>query len=70
MLPNLVAFNVGVELGQILALSMILIAVSYWRRLPSFGRRAWAASVAIMSAGFVLMGYQLVGYFITRSFGA
>lgn len=70
LLPNLVAFNVGVEIGQILALSMILIAMSYWRRLPSFGRRAWAANVAIMSAGFVLMGYQLVGYFVTRSFGA
>lgn len=70
LLPNLVAFNVGVELGQILALSMILIAMSYWRRLPGFGRRAWTANVAIMSAGFVLMGYQLAGYFITRSFGA
>jgi len=70
LLPNLVAFNVGVELGQVLALSMILIAMSYWRRLPSFGRRAWGANVAIMAAGFVLMGYQMVGYFITRSFTA
>lgn len=69
LVPNLVAFNVGVELGQLLALSAILIAISYWRRLPSFNRRAWAANVAIMSAGFVLMGYQLVGYFVTRSFG-
>ena len=69
LLPNLVAFNVGVELGQVLALSMILIAMSYWRRLPNFGRRAWSANVAIMSAGFVLMGYQIVGYFVTRSFG-
>jgi hypothetical protein len=69
LLPNLVAFNVGVELGQLLALGTILIAMSYWRRLPSFARRAWTANVAIMSAGFVLMGYQLVGFFVTRSFG-
>ncbi len=69
LVPNLVAFNVGVELGQVLALSTILIAMSYWRRSPSFGRRAWAANVAIMSAGFVLMGYQLAGFFVTRSFG-
>lgn len=69
MVPNLVAFNVGVELGQLLALGTILIAMSYWRRLPSFAGRAWAANVAIMSAGFVLMGYQLVGFFVTRSFG-
>lgn len=69
LVPNLVAFNVGVEVGQVLALSAILIAMSYWRRLPGFARHAWAANVAIMSAGFVLMGYQLVGYFVTRSFG-
>lgn len=70
LVPNLVAFNVGVELGQVLALASVLIAMSYWRRRPSFGRRAWIANVAIMAAGFVLLGYQLVGYFVYRSFTA
>jgi len=69
LVPNLVAFNVGVEIGQVAGLALILIAMSYWRRTPSFGRGAWNANVAIMSAGFVLMGYQLVGFFVTRSFG-
>lgn len=69
LLPNLVAFNVGVELGQILGLSAILIAMSYWRLRPSFARRAWEANVALMAAGFVLMGYQVVGFFVTRSLG-
>src|SRR5688572_2737751 len=64
LLPNLIAFNVGVELGQLLALSAILIAMSYWRLTPSFAKRAYAANVAILAAGFVLMGYQLVGYFV------
>jgi hypothetical protein len=64
LVPNLIAFNVGVEIGQLLALSAILIAMSYWRRSPSFGRRAWAANVALMSAGFILMGVQLTGYFL------
>jgi hypothetical protein len=64
LVPNLLAFNVGVELGQLLALSAILIGMSYWRRTPSFARRAYVANVVIMSAGFVLMGYQLAGYFI------
>jgi hypothetical protein len=64
LLPNLIAFNVGVELGQLLALSAILIAMSYWRRTPSFARRAYSANVAILAAGFVLIGYQLVGYFV------
>jgi hypothetical protein len=64
LLPNLVAFNIGVELGQVLALSAILIAMSYWRLSDGFGRRAYATNVAILAAGFVLMGYQLAGYFV------
>ena len=64
LIPNLVAFNVGVEIGQLLALSAILIAMGYWRRTPAFTRHAYTANVALMSAGFLLMGYQLAGYFI------
>lgn len=64
LVPNLVAFNVGVEMGQLLALSAILIAMSYWRRTDGFMRHAYTANVAIMTAGFVLMGYQLIGYFV------
>jgi hypothetical protein len=65
LIPNLVAFNVGVEAGQLLALGAILIAMNHWRRTPSFARHAYGTNVAVMAAGFVLMGYQLVGYFIT-----
>lgn len=65
LLANLVAFNVGVELGQLLALSAILIAMGYWRRSTSFGRHAFSANVVLMSLGFLLAGYQLVGYFVT-----
>jgi hypothetical protein len=64
LVPNLVAFNVGVEIGQLLALSAILIAMGYWRRTQSFPRHAYEANVAIMAAGFVLIGYQLVGFFV------
>jgi hypothetical protein len=64
LVPNLVAFNVGVEMGQLLALSAILIGMSYWRRSTSFSRHAYAGNVAIMAAGFVLMGYQIAGYII------
>ena len=65
LLPNLVAFNLGVEIGQLLALGAILIAMSYWRRSPGFLRHAYTANVALMTAGFVLVGYQLAGYFTT-----
>lgn len=67
LIPNLIAFNVGVEIGQLLALSAILIAMSYWRRTDSFSRHAYTANVAVMCAGFVLMGYQLTGFFVTQN---
>jgi hypothetical protein len=65
LVPNLLAFNVGVEIGQLLALAVILIGMSYWRRTPSFTRHAYTANVALMSAGFVLVGMQLTGYFVS-----
>ena len=61
LLPNLLAFNVGVEIGQLLALAAILLVMTRWRATPSFARQAYAANVLMMTAGFALMGYQLVG---------
>jgi hypothetical protein len=63
LVPNLLAFNVGVEIGQLLALAVILIAMSYWRRTSGFLRHAYTANVILMSVGFVLVGMQLTGYF-------
>lgn len=63
MIPNLLSFNVGVELGQFMALGLILIAMNIWRLSGSFQRSAIAANAALMCAGFVLVGYQLTGYF-------
>lgn len=65
LVPNLLAFNVGVEIGQLLALSVILIAMGYWRRSASFLRYAYTANVAMMSAGFLLVGYQLTGLLLS-----
>ena len=65
LLTNLIAFNFGVEIGQLLALAAILIAMSYWRRTDSFWRHAYSGNVAIMAAGFVLIGMHLTGYFVT-----
>jgi hypothetical protein len=67
LVANILAFNVGVELGQVLALCAILIVMGFWRRTASYGRQAFAANTALMSAGFVLMGYQLAGYFTSLS---
>ncbi|CAO1655080.1 HupE / UreJ protein (plasmid) [Parasphingorhabdus sp. NYA22] len=64
LLINLISFNVGVEIGQFLALGAILIAMGYWRRTASFSRHAFSANVALMIAGFMLFGYQLTGYYV------
>jgi hypothetical protein len=64
LLPNLLAFNVGVEIGQLLALAAILILMGYWRQTTSFWKHAYTANVLMMTAGFVLIGYQLTGYFV------
>ncbi len=47
-----------------LALSVILLAMAYWRRTARFGRQAFTSNVVIMTCGFLLMGYQLTGYFL------
>jgi hypothetical protein len=65
LVPNLLAFNVGVELGQILALAVILIAMGYWRRSDGFLLHAYASNTVLMTAGFMLVGYQLTGFFVT-----
>ncbi len=65
LIPNLLAFNVGVEIGQLLALGAILIAMGYWRRTDGFWRHAYTANTVIMTAGFVLIGYQLTGLFVS-----
>ena len=64
LVGNIVSFNIGVELGQIVALALMLILFGLWRRTGSFERGAWLANLAIMAAGFTLFGYQLTGYLV------
>lgn len=64
LLPNLLAFNVGVEIGQFLALIFIVIGLSFWRRYASYLQFAYGTNVALMSAGLLLTMYQLSGYII------
>ena len=66
LLTNLISFNVGVELGQFVALGIVLIAISYWRRHRSFLQMATATNLLLMSGGFLLIGYQIAGYFVSQ----
>ncbi len=64
LVTNILSFNVGVELGQALALAAILIVLSFWRTRTGFSRYVFASSTVLMAVGFVLTGYQLAGYFV------
>jgi hypothetical protein len=65
LIANLVSFNIGVELGQIIALSVILGLITLWRLSPTFNRFALAANALILLAGVVLTGEQIAGYFFS-----
>lgn len=62
LVPNLLAFNVGIEIGQMMALAMILIAMGYWRRTPSFRQHAYTGNVVLLTLGLILVGYQTTGF--------
>jgi hypothetical protein len=64
LVANILSFNVGVELGQIVALTAILLVLTFWRARPGFERHAFVTNAALMCGGFLLMGYQLTGYFV------
>jgi len=69
LVPNMIAFNVGVELGQLLALGAILIAMNYWRGRASFVRHAYLTNVALMASGFLLAGLQLSAWWFDNTLG-
>jgi len=62
LLANILSFNIGVELGQIVALTAVLIVLSYWRTRSGFLRHAFVTNTVLMGCGFLLVGYQLSGY--------
>ena len=63
LLVNLISFNVGVEVGQVLVLTVVVTLFNLWRPTRSFAPGAFYANLALMAGGFLLMGYQLTGYF-------
>jgi hypothetical protein len=65
LVANMIAFNIGVELGQFMALGFIVIAINFWRKSPSFQRFAITTNTMLMSAGLMLVGLQLTGYYLS-----
>lgn len=67
LVTNIVSFNIGVEMGQLLALTAVLIALSYWRTRPGYLQHAYLTNAVLMTAGFVLVGYQMAGFFLAAA---
>ncbi|MCW5517650.1 HupE/UreJ family protein [Muriicola sp. Z0-33] len=65
LLVNLLGFNLGVEIGQFLALGLVLLVLGVWRRYRSYIKFSNITNVILMAAGFLLLGFQLTGYFTT-----
>lgn len=59
LVTNIISFNIGVEIGQVLALSAVFIALSVWRVSNSFLRHAFVTNSVLMTGGFLLAGYQI-----------
>lgn len=64
LLTNLIGFNIGVEIGQFLALLFVIIVISLWRRHSSFMKFSTLTNTLLIAAGFLLLGFQLTGYFM------
>jgi hypothetical protein len=65
LVANIVSFNIGVEIGQGLALAAILLVLEWWRTHDAFHHHAFAFNGLVMTGGFLLVGYQLSGYFLS-----
>lgn len=62
MLYRILSFNVGVEVGQIVALTAMLILLSGWRKAKAYAKFAYAANVGLIAGGIFLFFMQFHGY--------
>ena len=62
MLLRILSFNLGVEIGQIAALTVMVGLLALWRHRPSFKRFSFAANLGLIYAGVYLLFMQLHGY--------
>lgn len=61
LVARIISFNVGVELGQIIALSIICFAMANWRKKPMFARFSIIANHGLIVGGLLLFLMQLHG---------
>ena len=68
LVTNIISFNIGVEIGQILALSVVFILLSMWRTNASYLRHAFLTNTALMTGGFLLAGYQMSAFLLAAPY--
>ena len=68
LVTNIISFNVGVEIGQILALSAVFILLSMWRTSASYLRHSFLTNTALMTGGFLLAGYQMSAFMLAPAY--
>ncbi len=62
LIMRILSFNVGVELGQVTALSVMLILIAGWRRTRSFVQFSTVSNAGLIAAGAFLFLMQMHGY--------
>ena len=61
LVTNILSFNVGVEIGQVLALLVVVAVLNEWRKREAFMSHAKISNTVLMAGGFLLAGYQFSG---------
>lgn len=62
LLMNIVSFNIGVEFGQVFALSVMLLLLAGWRKTQSFQSFSHITNIGLIFAGGLLFLMQMHGY--------
>ncbi|MFT5171588.1 MAG: hypothetical protein ACI9BD_001365, partial [Candidatus Marinamargulisbacteria bacterium] len=65
LVMRILSFNVGVEIGQIVALLGMVILISSWRKTQSFAKFSTFSNGGLIVAGFLLFVMQMHGYLHT-----
>lgn len=62
LLLRILSFNVGVEVGQVIALLVMVALLSGWRKAASFEAFSKVSNYGLIAVGFLLLIMQLHGY--------
>jgi len=64
LVVNILSFNVGVEIGQLFALSALLLTLALWKTSGNNAPHRFTVNSLLMVGGFLLSFYQLSAYYL------